>query len=248
MTPTPAGGAAAGGDGAPSQAGGQRLAGRSVLVAGATGALGSRIAHGLAGRGARLTLHGRDGGRLDALAGDVGGAATVSADLRDPAAPARLVDAAVEAHDGLDGVVYAAGVVAFGSIADLDDDVLDDLFLLNVLAPVRLARAALAHLGEGGFLVHLSAVVAERPVAGMAAYCASKGALSAFDGAAAHELRRRKVHVLDVRPPHTETGLAGRALAGTAPSLPQGKGPDAVAERIVAALLAGERELAAAAF
>jgi cyclic-di-GMP-binding biofilm dispersal mediator protein len=54
--------------------------------------------------------------------------------------------------------------------------------------------------------------------------------------------------VLDVRPPHTETGLTERTLAGTAPRLPQGKDPQAVAERIITAMAEGEKDLASTAF
>jgi cyclic-di-GMP-binding biofilm dispersal mediator protein len=54
------------------------------------------------------------------------------------------------------------------------------------------------------------------------------------------EFRRSKVHVIDVRPPHTETGLADHPLAGTAPRMPEGLTPLAVAERIVAAIEQGE--------
>ena len=54
--------------------------------------------------------------------------------------------------------------------------------------------------------------------------------------------------MVDVRPPHTETGLADRAISGTAPPLPTGLDPDAVAERIVAAVEAGAREVPAAGF
>jgi cyclic-di-GMP-binding biofilm dispersal mediator protein len=46
--------------------------------------------------------------------------------------------------------------------------------------------------------------------------------------------------VTDVRPPHTETGLASRPLAGTAPTMPTGPDPSAVAERIVQAVEQGE--------
>jgi cyclic-di-GMP-binding biofilm dispersal mediator protein len=54
------------------------------------------------------------------------------------------------------------------------------------------------------------------------------------------EFRRSKVHVVDVRPPHTETGLAGHPLAGTAPRMPEGLTPRSVAERIVLAIEQGD--------
>jgi len=223
----------------------------SVLVAGASGGLGAPISRRLADVGARLTLLGRHHARLKAL----GLAATVTVgDLRQAQAAEQAVAVAVASHGGLDGLVVASGVVAFGPVAELPDDVLVDLFAVNVLAPIRLLRAALPHLvasaGEGRapFVVQISAVVAEQPTAGMAAYSASKAALTSFDAAAGRELRRAGIRLVDVRPPHTETGLADRPLAGTAPRLPQGLDPDAVAARVLAAIVDDERDLPSAAF
>ncbi|MDT0166581.1 SDR family NAD(P)-dependent oxidoreductase [Actinotalea sp. AC32] len=225
------------------------LDGAHVLVVGATGGLGSVICRRLAARGTRLTLSARSAGRLGDLADELGAAAlgTHAADITFPTAPAHVVEAAV-ASGPLDGVVYAAGVVAFGPVGELDDDVLDELLLVNLVAPIRLARAAVEVLEPDGFLVNLSAVVAERPTAGMAAYTATKAGLTGFDGALAHELRRRRLRVVDVRPPHTETGLAGRPIAGEAPPLGPGLDPDVVAERVVRAVEQGEKDVPASAF
>ena len=223
----------------------------SILVAGATGGLGAPISRLLADAGARLTLLGRDRGRLEALGLD---AALVAGDLRQAETAGQAVAAALAAHNQLDGLVVASGVVAFGPFGELTDEVLVDLFALNALAPIRLLRAALPALtvsagaGRQPFAVHLSAVVAEHPAAGLAAYSASKGALTAFDAAAGRELRRAGIRLIDARPPHTETGLAGRPLAGTAPRLAQGLNPDAVAARVLAAVVGDERDLPSAAF
>lgn len=230
-----------------------RLDGASVLVLGATGGLGAPLSRRLADAGALLTLVARDGDRLAALGLD--GAALAPADLAEPGAADRVVDAAVAAHGRLDGVVHLAGVVAFGPAGEVTDETLERLLTMNLLSPVRVLRAALPHLAAAGaeadrgpFVVHVSAVVAELPTAGMAAYSASKAALTAFDAAAGRELRRAKVRLLDARPPHTETGLTTRAIAGEAPRMPAGLDPDAVAARIVAAIEADERDLPSSAF
>ncbi len=226
------------------------LDGAHVLVVGATGGLGSAIAERLAGSGARLTLTGRSSARLDELAGGLGDAVVgaFTADLSRPGEPERVVRQSTAGPRGLTGVVYAAGVVAFGPVDELDDDVFDELLLTNLVAPVRVVRAAVPHLREGGFLAQISAVVAERPMAGMAAYSATKAGLTAFGAAAAHELRRRRIRVIDIRPPHTETGLAGRPIAGSAPGLRPGLEPASVAERIVRAIAGDERDLPSGAF
>ena len=227
------------------------LTGASVLVAGATGGLGAPLSRRLAAAGARLTLCGRDADRLAALGLE---ALAVPADLRRAGAAEKVVAHAVQRYGRLDGVVFAAGAVAFGPATETPDQVIIDLFTLNTLAPIRLLRAALPHLqasaagGGSPFVVHISAVVAETPMPGMAGYSASKAGLAAFDQAAARELRRSRIRLIDARPPHTETGLADRPLFGTAPRLPTGLDPAAVAARIVTAVVDGETDLPSAAF
>jgi len=218
-----------------------------VAVVGASGGLGAPVSRRLAERGARLVLAGPHLARLQAMA--VPGAVCVAADLRDPTAGDVVVATATERFGRLDGLVNVAGVVAFGPLVDTDDVVIEELFLTNVLGPLWLLRRAIEALAASkGFVCNVSAVVAEQPLPDMAAYAASKAALSAADQALARELRRRGITVCDARPPHTETGLADRALSGVAPRLPRGLEPEAVAARLVAAIEAGETDLPASAF
>jgi short-subunit dehydrogenase len=222
------------------------LEGASVVVTGASGGIGRHIAKQLAEAGARLTLAARDRDALESLGID---ATVVSADLRDAEAGRTIVAAALAANNTLDGLVNAAGVVAFGSLADTSDEVIEDLFLTNVLGPLWLMRAAIPALTESrGFIANISAVVAEQPLAGMAAYAASKAALTAADRALTRELRAAGITVTDARPPHTETGLADRPISGIAPRLRESLRPEDVARRIVTAIIVGEREIPAEAF
>lgn len=110
------------------QSSGGVLVGKHFLVVGATGQLGSRIARELSSRGARLTLSGRDRGKLDSLAAELE-AGAFPADLTAPAGPGSIIDALGDSM--LDGLVYSAGVVAFGPASELDDDTLDELLLTN---------------------------------------------------------------------------------------------------------------------
>jgi len=221
------------------------LQGASVLVAGASGGIGSALAAELHRRGATLTLVARNAECLDRL--EVPGA-RCPLDLRLPGGCAEAVGAAV-AHAGrLDIVVNAAGVVAFGPVSDISDEALEDLFRTNAIVPVLLARAALRHLSPGGAIVNISGVIAEQNLAGMAAYGSSKAAVRAFDQALAREARRIKVRVLDARPPHTETGLADRAIEGRAPALAAGLSPASVAATICEALEQGAQDLPSTAF
>ena len=223
------------------------LEGTVVLVVGASGVLGAEIARLLEAKGSTVVRAGRNPDHLT-------GSHTVLADLTDETAAATLVAAAVRAHDRLDGIVIAAGVVAFGPASEVTDETLRRLFEVNALAPIRLIREVSPHLASsataGGkpFIVTMSGIVSETPTAGLAAYSAAKAALAAFVQAGSRELRRSGIRVLDARPGHTETGLATRAIAGTAPAFPPGLDPSAVAQRIVRGIVDDEKDLPSGAF
>ncbi|MFK8024660.1 MAG: SDR family NAD(P)-dependent oxidoreductase [Ilumatobacter sp.] len=208
-----------------------------VAVVGGTGGLGTPISEELRARGATVVTAGRSE-RND-----------IVLDLRDCGAGDVLTTHVRDAYGRLDGVVVAAGIVAFGDVLDTDDVTVEELMLTNTMGPLWLARRVGDLLADtSGFFVNVSGIVAEAPMPGMAAYSASKSAVHAATIALAKEWRRRKVLVVDARPPHTETGLATRPLAGTAPQMPTGLDPAAVARRIVDAVVSGERELSGADF
>jgi short-subunit dehydrogenase len=223
---------------------------RRILITGATGGLGSLIARELSAKGARLVLSARNAESLQALGID---AEMFAVDLLAPGAAGALIDA-VTAGGPLDGIVIAHGVVAFGPAAELSDETLNALVALNLTAPIQLIRASTPALiaskeaGAEPFVLTIAGVVADSPTAGMAAYSASKAGLNSFVSAAQRELRRVGIRVLDARPPHTETGLATRAIAGVAPAMPQGLTPTAVATRIVEAIVNDEKDVPTAAF
>lgn len=218
-----------------------QLEGAVVLVVGATGGLGRRIAAELEDAGATVVGTSR-----------AGGAGLVVADLeRDLSG---LVPHVVATHGRLDGLVIAAGVVAFGPLTEVSDATVRELHEVNAQGPMRLIRDATPALAESAaagrepFIVTLSGVVSEAPTAGLAAYSASKSALAGFVSAATRELRRLGIRIMDARPGHTETGLATRPIEGTAPAFAAGLDPDAVAARIVKAIADGEKDLPSSAF
>lgn len=224
------------------------LAGSRILIIGASGVLGSLLAHRLADAGALLALSGRDPARL-AAAGAKG--ELIVADLTSAGSPEHIVERAVAALGGLDGVIIAAGVVGFD---DAEDPDLERLFAVNALAPIRVIRAATPALiaagreGREPFVLTLSGIVSELPTAGIAAYSASKSALAAHVVASARGLKRAGVRLIDARPGHTETGLAERAIFGTAPKFPAGHSPASVVSRIMQALASSETDLPSTAF
>jgi short-subunit dehydrogenase len=227
------------------------ISGASIVVVGASGGLGSVIARGLHERGASLTLVGRreDALRAVGVPGDV-----VAGDITHDRARLDLISRVVSHAGAIDGVVYAAGAVAFGPAAELSPQTVDDLWAVNTRAPILLlqessdALAQSATAGKSPFFVTLSGVVAESPTAGLAAYSAVKSALHAHMAAASREMRKLGIRLLDARPGHTETDLSHHPLAGVRPAFPEGMSPEHVAHRIITAIENDERDLPSAAF
>lgn len=215
------------------------VSGMVALVAGGTGGLGSLIADDLRRRGATVVTVARTG---------TPSAQHIVADLRSPDDVQRAITDTVSHHGRLDIVVNAAGVVAFGDAVSTSVDTVEEVFLTNTFAHIFLCSAALPHMGKGGVIVGISGVIAEQNLPGMAVYGASKAAVRSFDEAFGREARRAGVRVIDTRPLHTDTGLASRAVAGTAPRFPQGLDPASVATRIVEAIINGETDVPSTAF
>jgi cyclic-di-GMP-binding biofilm dispersal mediator protein len=214
------------------------LEGAVVLVVGATGGLGQRIATRLESEGAVVARSSRSGGH----------------DLRTPSVIREVLEGAVAQHGRLDGLVVASGVVAFGAAADLEAATVDELFAVNTTSAIELIARSQPYLADSArdgrqpFVVTLSGVVAEAPVAGLAAYSASKAALAAFVVAAGREYRRAGIRILDARPGHTGTALSEHPIAGQAPKFGAALDPDAVAARIITAIVDGEKDLPSTAF
>lgn len=226
------------------------LEGKRILVTGATGVLGSAIARILTDRGASVVHSARNTERLTALSAP---GEKFGVDLSAPTAGAALI-AAVTASGPVDGIVCAHGVVAFGPVATVSPESAAQVISINQSSVIEIIAAAVPSLktsadtGREPFVLTISGVISENPVAGMSVYGSSKSGLRAFIEAAARELRRDKIRVLDTRPPHTETGLAGRAVAGIAPAFPAGLDPEFVAQRIVDAIVNDEKDLPSSAF
>lgn len=221
---------------------------KTVLVIGATGAIGTSLCSALAGAGATVIGTTTRPENLARLAGYTAGQRLL--DLADNGSVASFLDD-IEA-DGveLNGIIVAAGVVAFGNAVDAPATGFDRLMAINATGPIHVLSALAPIVGRSGegFIVTLSGMIAETPMAGLSAYSASKAALHAFSVAAGREFRRLGVRFIDARPGHTESGLATRAVFGGAPNFGAGLSVDAVAARIVAAIVADEKDLPSTAF
>jgi short-subunit dehydrogenase len=151
--------------------------GKRVLLTGATGGIGGSIARALAARGATLVLTGRRVDVLEPLAAEIGGTA-IAADLSDAADVDRLLDEAGE----IDILVANAALPGSGPLLEYTVDEIDRAVLVNLRAPMILARA----LGErmvargAGHLVFVSSLSGKAASPGASVYAATKFGIRGF--------------------------------------------------------------------
>lgn len=221
-----------------------------VLLTGATGGLGPRIAGALAQRGADLALSALPDPVLDQLATRLGPAAVAfPADLRDPEAPARIVAAARRVHGGIDVLVHNAGVERIGAYAGQPLSALDEVVRVNLLSAMHLSRLLLPGMVERGYgrLVYVSSMAGKTGPACAGAYAASKAGLIALARSLRAEHRGTGVTASVVVPGFVrdegmyergrrEAGFHGSFLLGTTTA-------DAVARAVVRAVDGDEPEL-----
>jgi NAD(P)-dependent dehydrogenase (short-subunit alcohol dehydrogenase family) len=190
-----------------------RLAGRVAIVTGAGRGIGRAVARAFAREGAAVVLAARSTGELDAVAAEIAGAGgralVVPTDVRQEAAVAGLVARALAEHERIDLLVTAAGVAAFGPVADLRTDDWDRMLSVNLTGAFLCCRAVLPAMmaRRRGTLINIGSVVTSRTLAGSAAYTASKYALLGFSRVLAEEMRAHGVRVGVLSAGATDTPL-----------------------------------------
>jgi short-subunit dehydrogenase len=224
---------------------GRDLRGRRILITGASGGIGRRLAERAAVAGARLVLAARSADRLEELARDLSArgadALPVTADVTSEADRRRLLDAAVERLGGLDVLVNNAGVASFGHFADSSEAVLRQVMEVNFFAPAELIRRAAPILMEGRqpAVVNVASMCGRRGLPAWSEYSASKFALCGLTEALRGELARFGIDVLLVVPGLTRSDL-GRNLLRNAGRMKidfeAGMPPERVADAVLAAL------------
>jgi NAD(P)-dependent dehydrogenase (short-subunit alcohol dehydrogenase family) len=189
------------------------LEGRTALVTGASRGIGAAIAHAVDRAGARVAVVARSRAGLDATASELKNDPLVlEADLADPDVPARLVAEAGERLGGIDVLVNNAAVAARLPTEELDATLVDELYAVNVRAPLLLISALVPSMVERGrgVIINVSSVSAVVGTPRRAAYAATKGAIDAATRSLAIELGPHGIRVNSVAPGVVDTEMWAR--------------------------------------
>ena len=184
----------------------KELAGRRVLVTGATRGMGRAIAGQLAGAGASVVATARSN------PADTPARLFVPADVSTPEGAATIAGYTLDQLGGIDIVVHAAGasLSRSGGALALDDDTWQRNLDINLLCAVRLDRALLPAMltQRSGVIIHVSSAQWRRPDGTAPAYAAAKAALTNYSKGLAREMAPHGIRVLTVTPGFIETSAA----------------------------------------
>jgi len=191
-----------------------RLDGHVALITGGGGGLGGAMARAFADMGADVVVTARSADTLDAVREEVEKrgrrAATIAADIVDPATPKMLVEETISRFGKLSILVNNAGGLGGVDTTPLPLNQLSEeswaaQINLNLTSVWRTSKAASLHLSAGGVILNISSIKAFKPEGGSGAYGAAKAALNNMTVALAHDLAPRiRVNAIAPGPVPTE--------------------------------------------
>jgi len=220
----------------------QELAGKSVLVTGASSGIGWETAVAFARKGARLALLARRQEKLAELARSLRPLGPepllLAADVRRCQDCASAVERTLAAYGRLDILVNNAGINEYRPFVKQSIESMESIIRTNVLGVLYMLRAALPPMlqQKQGHVVNIASLAGHLGVPGMAVYCASKFAIVGLTQALRTELYRTGVTLTAFCPGTVATPMAAEALKDPRVArMVRAKSPADVAERIVRA-------------
>lgn len=189
----------------------ENIAGKIVVITGASSGLGEATARHLAHNGAKLVLGARRIERLQTLATELslGRDAAVKTDVADRAQVQALVDRAVEMHGRIDVMLNNAGLMPLAPLDRLKVDEWEQMVDVNIKGVLYGIAAALPHMKEqkGGHIINVSSVYGHKVAPGAAVYCATKYAVRALSEGLRQEVKPYNIRTTVISPGAVATEL-----------------------------------------
>jgi NAD(P)-dependent dehydrogenase (short-subunit alcohol dehydrogenase family) len=190
------------------------------LLTGAGGGLGREIARLLLERGDGVAATARRSETLQFLSQAHGDErlTTLSLDLAQGERIPVVVDEAVAALGGLDGVIHCAGYALMGAAEEFSEAQIRHALEVNLTGPLLLLRAALPHLRaqRRGWIVHVSSEMGQTSWPALSVYHAAKWGMEGFCDSLARDVQKLGISVLIVEPGHIDTPFDDNAVSAMA--------------------------------
>ncbi len=219
------------------------------IVTGASSGIGLSTSEALAAKGGKVALLARSKDALDKLAARLPGSLTVVADVTDFKALKQAIGAVREHYGRIDGLINNAGRSYAAAVEEIDPQLFDEIFHLNVLAPIVAMQAVIPVMraARAGAIVNVNSGTAFMTVPQYSVYSASKRALLGFSLTARMELEKDGIIVSEVYPFITSTNfgknrMGNPAGGGPASNYAAGDKPEFVAGLIVQAIEEGKAQ------
>lgn len=198
-----------------------RLKGKKALITGATSGIGSALARGFEREGAEVWVHGRD---QQSRVPSAVAKRFVAADLEDSAQVATLAQEVIAGSGGrLDILVNNAGFEVIMPFPEIDMEVVERIWRVNVRAAVQLTHALLPALRASGAasVINVTSIHQAVPYPQNSAYCMSKAALGMFSQTAAVELAPFGIRINNLAPGAIKTDMNRKAVESMAEQFAQ---------------------------
>ena len=188
------------------------LTGKTALVTGATGGIGSAVARALHAQGAKLAISGTRREVLDSLASELGGAVVLPCDLSDKDAVEALVPSAEKELGQVDILVANAGITRDNLFVSLRDEDWEQVLNVNLTSTFRLARAAVKTMMRRRFgrVIGITSVVGVTGNPGQSNYTAAKAGMIGMFKSIAKEYAKRGVTANCVAPGFIATPMTDK--------------------------------------
>jgi len=188
------------------------IAGKVVVITGASSGLGEAAARALAGEGAKVVLGARRVERLQALADELalGEGAALATDVTDADQVRRLVDGAVERHGRIDVILNNAGLMPHSPLERLKIADWDRMIDVNIKGVLYGIAAALPHMirQKSGQVINVSSVAGHKVRPSSAVYAATKHAVRVISEGLRMEVKPHNIRTTVISPGAVQSELA----------------------------------------